>query len=207
MHSRLCKSRLSHSTIPLSVFLAGTFLLSGFFWHVPFVILPNCLPASFFLSFSVFLVTSSLSCCFPLTPSFLPHLLFCTDSLSDSKRGMQVLVCSLPSVYVISVWASVLWSKRVMFVFLCTDTARTVRPCVCVCVRTANIVELCLCVTQLEPLHCVYVSLCECDIVIMALSNRGVISCFYTTVSPSPLIWLAESCSKRDIKDLRRRQT
>lgn len=142
-----------------------------------------------------------------LTPSFLPHLLFCTDSLSDSKRGMQVLVCSLPSVCVISVWASVLWSKRVMFVFLCTDTARTVWPCVCVCVCVREQLTLWNCACVSLSLNHYTVFMCLSVNVTLALSNRGVISCFYSTVSPSPLIWLAGSCSKLDIKDLRRKQT
>lgn len=84
-----------------------------------------------------------------LTPSCRSHLLFCADSLLDSKGGMRALV-----LCAIGVWASVPRAKCVMFVCLCTDTARTVRPCLCTCgnrqhcgIGTAWNVTLCLCVS------------------------------------------------------------
>lgn len=108
--SHLCLLRLHFFlTLPASfLFSYSVFFLLMFFVFLSFGDIPT-----FLLYRAVFL---------SLTP-FFPHLLFCADSLSDSKRGMQVLVCSLPSVCVIGVWASVLRAKCVMFVCLCTDTA------------------------------------------------------------------------------------
>lgn len=172
MHSSLQKQSLSLS---LRFLFSDIFLRDISFSDISLLwfFLSSCLILSHFFCFAfsssgdtfivllyraVFLSHSFFSS----SPSFL-HWLFVRLKERDASVSLLTAFC-VWSLCGQSVW------------YLCVQTQLELYDPACVWEQL--VLWNCACVTQLEPLHCVYVSPCECDNVI-ALS----FPVFYTTIS------------------------